>query len=530
MVVGCKNEQPQTIYPEPDFANVELSSSTIVMMREGGQREIFVATNRSEWEVRCSDEWVDYSIEGSSLRLFVDANESGDSRLSIIEIVAGSGDDIAVARLKLSQLGDEAIDLSAEATANCYIAKSNATFKFRANVKGNGRRDGNSRYMAYHTAKIDNGSYSDVVWESTFDGDKTRSCDIIANSPIYSTSDEYIYFSTGSVEGNALIALCSGDGKILWSWHIWVCNDDITTSQANGLEWMDRNIGALSNRMDDIANRGMLYQWGRKDPFLPSSAHYVKMPTHSYDEDYNLTESEEEYYAIQDEIVANRKLVNIVNEQVGDGFAEWQYAGFEAPVALNTPGNIEYAIEHPTTFLGCRTDIPIGEYVFDWYMQQDLMNSAGVMMQSSSMLWGDATQNSEYKTIYDPCPPGYCVPPCGAFGEIPAEYACSYVSNEWTKEDYGWRWSGGNGDFFPSTGNLDVSGLIGETSEKMLYWTAESFGGGASGMGKSATLFVAFNDIYYGIYPLLDASIAESWYSYGARAYGAAVRCVREQK
>ena len=132
--------------------------------------------------------------------------------------------------------------------------------------------------------------------------------------------------------------------------------------------------------------------------------------------------------------------------------------------------------------------------------------------------------------MFDPCPPGYCIPPRGAFGEIPAEYACTYVSDEWTKEPYGWRWTGGTGDFFPSTGNFDVAGLIGETSEKMLYWTAESFGNGSAGFGKAATLFVAFNDIYYGIYPLLDATIAGSWYSYGARAYAASVRCVKEQK
>ena len=63
----------------------------------------------------------------------------------------------------------------------------------------------------------------------------------------------------------------------------------------------------------------------------------------------------------------------------------------------------------------------------------------------------------------------------------------------------------------------------------MLYWTAESFGAGALGFGKAATLFVAFNDVYYGIYPLLDPSVAGAWYSYGARASAAAVRCVREQ-
>lgn len=525
-VVGCTNEPTEVIYPNPDYANVELSSGSAVVEREGGVKEIFVSTNRDKWAVECEADWLEFSIEDNSLKLFVDENETTESRLAVVTIVAGEAPDTAVARFKLLQLGDEVVDLSAEATANCYIAHTQSVVKFRADIKGNGKRDGRSRYMSAYSAQIEGASYAEVVWEATYDGDKTRSTAIISGAPLYA-EDGYIYLATGAIEGNALVAICSGSGDILWSWHLWVTDAEIKHSTANDLEWMDRNIGALTTEMGDISNRGMLYQWGRKEPFLPSPAEYVAMPTHSYDENYDLTETEEEYNRIQAEIEANRIKVNINNPQTGDGEYEWEYVGYPAPVALNAPGNITYAVEHPTTFLGCRTDIAIGEYVFDWYMQQDLMNTSGVMMQSDSQLWGDAEKGTEYKTIFDPCPPGYCVPPRGAFGEIPVEYACSYVSDEWTKEEYGWRWTGGNGDFFPAVGNYDVSGLMGETSERMLYWTAESFG--TSGFGKAATLFVAFNDVYYGIYPLLDETVASSWYSYGARAYGASVRCVREQ-
>lgn len=527
VVVGCSKQPVEIVYPEPDYANVELSSASAVVEREGGKREIFVSTNRDAWAVECVAEWVEFSVEGNSLTIFVDENDTDEQRIAVVNVVAGGDPDTAVARFKLVQLGDEVVDLSAEATANCYIAPTQSTLKFRATVKGNGENRDNSRYVATHGVDINGASYADVVWEATYDGDKTRSVRIVETTPIY--ADGYIYLRTGDIEGNALIAVYDGGGKLLWSWHLWVTDAEIGHSTANGLEWMDRNLGALTTEMGDISNRGMLYQWGRKEPFLPSPAEYVVMPTHSYDENYDLTETEEEYAAIQEDIERQRIVVNINNPQTGDGEYEWEYVGYPAPVALNAPGNIEYAVEHPTTFLGCRSDIPIGEYLFDWYMQQDLMNTSGVMMQSDSRLWGDAEAGTEYKTIFDPCPPGYCVPPRGAFGAIPAEYACSFVSDEWTKEDYGWRWSGGSGDFFPATGNYDVSGLIGETSEKMLYWTAESFGGGTSGFGKAATLFVAFNDVYYGIYPLLDESVASSWYSYGARAYGAAVRCVREQ-
>jgi hypothetical protein len=274
----------------------------------------------------------------------------------------------------------------------------------------------------------------------------------------------------------------------------------------------------------------MVYQWGRKEPFLPSPVEYLSVPMHRYDENYNLLETEEEFYAIQNEIEAARVIMNVNNYQTGDGEAEWEYVGHLAPVALTAPGNIDYALQHPTTVLSCRNDIAIGEYVFDWFLVMDLEGAGATMQQADSELWGTAKAGTDYKTIFDPCPVGYVMPPKGAFGNLPDGYACSYVSDEWKVADHGWEWSGGNGDYFPSSGNLDVSGLIGETSEKMLYWSAEPMGSGSQGFGKAATLFVAYNDVYYGVYPLMDPAEGASWYSYGARCYAASVRCVKEQK
>ena len=40
----------------------------------------------------------------------------------------------------------------------------------------------------------------------------------------------------------------------------------------NGLSWMTRNLGALSDDYDETGSaKGFVYQWGRKDPF-PSGA------------------------------------------------------------------------------------------------------------------------------------------------------------------------------------------------------------------------------------------------------------------
>lgn len=527
LLLAACSQPAEVLYPEADFASVKLSSGSAVISEDGGEKTVFIATNREEWDVQCIVDWVDISIEDNKITVYVDENPDKDSRLAVVDVIAGTKPDVAKARLKVLQKGAATADLSADGTANSYIAHTNASFRFDASVKGNGADDGNTFYIGYHGLEITEAAYADLAWESTFDADKTRSTKIISGAPVYSQEEQAVYFSTGEIQGNAVISVHDAEGEILWSWHIWVSDEPVKTSRGNGLEWMDRNLGALNNDPEDIANRGMLYQWGRKDPFLPSPAAYREVPFHTYDEEGNLLETEEEYYAIQAQIEQARVALNISNTQTGDGSLEWEYVSV-APVALQAPGNIEHSVQNPTTILGCRTDIPIGEYVFDWYLQQDLVGKNGSLQQSQSDLWGYAQAGTAYKTIFDPCPPGYAVPPRGAFDDIQDGYACTYVDREWERNAYGWTWKGGNGDYFPSTGNLDVSGLIGETSEKMLYWTAETFGSGASGFGKAATLFVAFNEVYYGIYPILDAAEAAAWYSYGAKCFAAPVRCVKE--
>ena len=527
LLLAACSQPAEVLYPEADFASVKLSSGSAVISEDGGEKTVFIATNREEWDVQCIVDWVDISIEDNKITVYVDENPDKDSRLAVVDVIAGTKPDVAKARLKVLQKGAATADLSADGTANCYIAHTNASFRFDASVKGNGADDGNTFYIGYHGLEITEAAYADLAWESTFDADKTRSTKIISGAPVYSQEEQAVYFSTGEIQGNAVISVHDAEGEILWSWHIWVSDEPVKTSRGNGLEWMDRNLGALNNDPEDIANRGMLYQWGRKDPFLPSPAAYREVPFHTYDEEGNLLETEEEYYAIQAQIEQARVALNISNNQTGDGSLEWEYVSV-APVALQAPGNIEHSVQNPTTIMGCRTDIPIGEYVFDWYLQQDLVGKNGSLQQSQSDLWGYAQAGTAYKTIFDPCPPGYAVPPRGAFDDIQDGYACTYVDREWERNAYGWTWKGGNGDYFPSTGNLDVSGLIGETSEKMLYWTAETFGSGASGFGKAATLFVAFNEVYYGIYPILDVAEAAAWYSYGAKCFAAPVRCVKE--
>ena len=75
-----------------------------------------------------------------------------------------------------------------------------------------------------------------------------------------------IFLTVGEGRGNALVALMQ-DGKVVWSWHVWVTDAPQTMTYGNGTVFMDRNLGAAGTTAGGTDAYGMYYQWGRKDPF-----------------------------------------------------------------------------------------------------------------------------------------------------------------------------------------------------------------------------------------------------------------------
>ena len=147
-------------------------------------------------------------------------------------------------------------DLSAEGTANCYLIQGAGNYKFKAVM-------GNSDYSVGNVKK------TEVLWE-TFGTDVMPNVgDLIASTGY---KNGYVYFTTAEEfkNGNASIAVRNSKDVILWSWHIW-CSEEgwINHVYANNAGiMMDRNLGATSATPGDVGAFGLLYQWGRKDPFM----------------------------------------------------------------------------------------------------------------------------------------------------------------------------------------------------------------------------------------------------------------------
>ena len=79
-----------------------------------------------------------------------------------------------------------------------------------------------------------------------------------------------------SYEGNAVYGLYIGD-TLRWSWHMWdssIVNPTENTYMYDGRTFMNANLGAWPSQADTTtgAVRGLLYQYGRKDPFPGATA------------------------------------------------------------------------------------------------------------------------------------------------------------------------------------------------------------------------------------------------------------------
>ena len=309
-----------------------------------------------------------------------------------------------------------ATDLSSSACANCYIVSEAGVYKFKA-VKGN--------------SDISVGSVASaaILWETFGTTTAPYVAEIVAG---VCYKDGYIAFKTADIfkKGNAVIAAKDADGTILWSWHIWF------TYQPQGQVYynnagtmMDRNLGATSSTPGDVGALGLLYQWGRKDPFLGSS-----------------------------EINNNSHALSTIT---------WP----SAVESNSSNGTIEYATAHPTTF------IKYNRNNYDWYYTGS--------SSTDNTRW---TTSVTSKSIYDPCPSGWRVPDEGSNGVWSKAFgSSSYFDYTYDSTHKGMNFSGKFGSastiWYPASG-CRYYGDVGLrcVAERGYYWSASPNGDYAYGL------------------------------------------------
>lgn len=254
---------------------------------------------------------------------------------------------------------NQATDLSATATANCYIVPAAGTYKIKT-VKGNS------------TDSVGEVASAELLWSySTFGG-----FDTVVQSSTVSYADGYVTFTTTGSDGNALITAKDASGNILWSWHIWAIAE-VPEIQLGGATVQKYPLGYSPWPANDAYSWGLLYQWGRKDPFGIKFA-VPESPSGIFNTAVNIADA------------------GVIGE---DGTA------------------LAYTTAHPNHFITCN------ETTCDWYAAEAAKQNNG--------LW------AETKTIHDPCPAGYVVAPTSLFQGIDTEQLVAniYPNQAGTVED-----------------------------------------------------------------------------------------------
>ena len=224
------------------------------------------------------------------------------------------------------------LDLSAgKRTANCYVVSAPGYYTFPL-VYGNARNaDGSANTNSYGTSTfVDHNGVqinSPYIYETNNGANVPNDAFIVWQDAPHLVNPSSVKLSTDKhniefqiekkdiCQGNSVIAVCDANGTIMWSWHIWVTDHDMNNTievhnNANvggsvisyfmevPLGWCDAEIRVRDKRtlkfkvmqsevggltstttieqlsadsLYEYGNNAPYYQWGRKDPILPSN-------------------------------------------------------------------------------------------------------------------------------------------------------------------------------------------------------------------------------------------------------------------
>lgn len=280
-------------------------------------------------------------------------------------------------------------------------------------------------------------------------------------------------------EGNALVGAYNADGEVIWSWHIWVtdndpgnvgnairyttyewdesgikCNDKdpASVTRVPGYQVMPCNLGAKEFTPDVTGDPtdtyGPLFQWGRKDPF-PSMKGTKKTAGFA---DYNNSETNTNSSSVVGANIHVYDNSNSLITMTGDGYVDGGSSEvFRTVSCLSTSSaasedgqradGLKYAINHPTTFIAAAKTAFRGNN--DYNAEENYYNNGDWLLGHDNELWGglepDLSQHhlkvtnkyfynwgnayptdiqpwmwdnyGDKKTIFDPSPTGWRVPP-----------------------------------------------------------------------------------------------------------------------
>lgn len=278
-------------------------------------------------------------------------------------------------------------------TANCYMVHTAGDYKLPL-VYGNAIKKGVANSAAWTGVSGQLATFTNHANKPITDPWIKNNKDESGNDIVVSTAEllwqdaqglitavgiigDYLTLTVGkdatTQQGNALVAAKDAGGKIVWSWHIWVTKETFADATLTTIATGSRdykvtpvNLGWVPTGGDGKQGYNTYYQWGRKDPFKAQGA-----------------PAEQSVYDIDDTAITGMTYTNYNSITIGDN------------------------IQNPTTFYYKQeTNSPCGTQYFNmWDAQQG--------EQAQAVLKNITT--ATVKTVYDPCPAGFCVPTSNLF-------------------------------------------------------------------------------------------------------------------
>ena len=309
-------------------------------------------------------------------------------------------------------------------TANCYIVRQPGTYKIPL-VYGNAIKNGATNTSAYisslpadnmvlsnfvnhlNNAITDpwiknNGitvSSAELVWQ-----DYTR---LITNPQI---SGDYLTFEITQDnirEGNALIAVKDNNGDIAWSWHIWVTRiklDDYINTITNGghtynMSYIPLGLKTRQNTLTTYWHSSAMVIF--TTPTGDKCRILVEQPDFTQT-DYS-ADSQQLFYSYGRPTPFTVKKYNI-SGAAAEGYTSQTIDGNSLD-----QGNISEYIKNPMKIIYPYTSLTTSTANLPNIMRYNLwnINSPGVRIADN--------YSATAKTIYDPCPAGWCIPTSGLY-------------------------------------------------------------------------------------------------------------------
>lgn len=202
-------------------------------------------------------------------------------------------------------------DLSAAGNANCFIVNEKGWYSFNACKPDGSTVSGDKAEWIWATG-LEDGIITNINY---LDGKVTFKLD--KDSP-----------------SSVVIALFSGQ-TIVWSWHIWV--SDVKDQTLGDITFQDRNLGANNVSANSPESIGLMYQFGRKDPFIGTCIMDRTIATNLYESvafslDRSLDRPWCADYIVNNEIMAEgfKHISNEVDESVATANPMVHYGKYNA--------------------------------------------------------------------------------------------------------------------------------------------------------------------------------------------------------